>query len=347
MVASNALDDANNASDGSATITTGDALGNGATEELHRRSTRHAYRRHLTGLGLIANTQVAGVLNAGVGIGNSAAPTWPSGTAPRPTWPAQPQINTIDGAGGTLTAGRRSSNNGQPSRRPTPPTATRWSGTGDASRLAATRPRRPSTRTSTPSVDGPRHWCSAPRSASSATWGSASPTAALNLPVGNVSTNSAAADPDRAACDPAADITWPSSVVVAGQGSSTNASDGEACVCTGDATASGNISDTTLTQDIDLGVEGGLSIVPTIGGVLNAGFGFANSGFNLAVGNVSEQHGPRPPRRRTSIRRSPGSLLGAQIFIERRVGAKNSSDGTGKVGTRQRHGHRQPVHHGA
>ena len=66
-----------------------------------------------------------------------------------------------------------------------------------------------------------------------------------------------------------------------------NVSDGEACVCTGDAVASGNISSTTLLQDLELTVGTGALVVTEAGGVLNAGIGIASSGGNQATGNTS------------------------------------------------------------
>ena len=70
-------------------------------------------------------------------------------------------------------------------------------------------------------------------------------------------------------------------------GEATNTSDGEACVCTGNAVASGNISSTTLVQGLDLSVGSGAVVLTEAGGVLNAGLGLANSGLNLAIGNIS------------------------------------------------------------
>ena len=67
----------------------------------------------------------------------------------------------------------------------------------------------------------------------------------------------------------------------------TNTSDGEACICTGNAVASGNVSTTTLAQDLDLSTTSGFIVLTEVGGVLNAGLGLANTGVNTAVGNSS------------------------------------------------------------
>jgi hypothetical protein len=77
-------------------------------------------------------------------------------------------------------------------------------------------------------------------------------------------------------------------VTAANDGTATNVSDGDACVCTGDAVASGNVSSTTLIQDANLTVGSGLIVLTEAGGVLNAGVGLANTGLNMAVGNASE-----------------------------------------------------------
>jgi hypothetical protein len=77
--------------------------------------------------------------------------------------------------------------------------------------------------------------------------------------------------------------------IVGNSGVASNASDGEACVCTGNATASGNISDTRLAQDLTVGTDGGgLVVLPTVGIVANLGLGLADSGQNTSTGNSSD-----------------------------------------------------------
>jgi hypothetical protein len=116
------------------------------------------------------------------------------------------------------------------------------------------------------------------------------------------------------------------------QGHADNASDGEACVCTGNATASGNVSQTTLDQDLDQSTAGGLVLLTESGGVLNAGLGVANSGLNLALGNISTNSA-------NAVQTSTinDALLTTPITTGQVAnvggGTANSSDGAGKVGT--------------
>ncbi len=77
-------------------------------------------------------------------------------------------------------------------------------------------------------------------------------------------------------------------VTASNSATAANTSDGDACVCTGNAVASGNVSSTTLIQDMDLSTTSGFVILTEAGGVGNAGIGLANTGQNGAIGNSSE-----------------------------------------------------------
>ncbi|MDP1819150.1 MAG: hypothetical protein Q8K58_04575 [Acidimicrobiales bacterium] len=69
----------------------------------------------------------------------------------------------------------------------------------------------------------------------------------------------------------------------------TNHSDGHASITTGNATATGNESVTGIVQSADTGCDDGLNVVLQSAGVVNVGLAFANSGFNVALGNLSSQ----------------------------------------------------------
>jgi hypothetical protein len=77
-------------------------------------------------------------------------------------------------------------------------------------------------------------------------------------------------------------------------------------------------------------VEDGLSVVPTVGVVLNAGFGLANSGLNLALGNISTNQ--VTGIQTATVDPALTGLVLPQV-ISTSGAASNSSDGTGKVGT--------------
>jgi hypothetical protein len=158
----------------------------------------------------------------------------------------------------------------------------------------------------------------------------------LNLAVGNASSNAAAGTQASEVVSGVAtpiDPVIALGPVVAGNSATVgNASDGEACVCTGDATASGNISQTTLDQDLDLSTTNGTVVATEAGGVLNAGLGVANSGLNLGIGNISNNTATL-----TQTTTIDDALLGLPVVgpqvANNGGGATNTSAGTGKVGT--------------
>ena len=115
-----------------------------------------------------------------------------------------------------------------------------------------------------------------------------------NTAIGNTSQNSISPSvvvTDQTAVTVAVGSVVPSLVLgpvtAANDLSTTNASDGEACVCTGDAIASGNIADTELSQDLDANVGTGAVVLTQAGGILNLGQAVANTGQNQATGNNS------------------------------------------------------------
>ena len=115
-------------------------------------------------------------------------------------------------------------------------------------------------------------------------------------------------------------------------GEATNSSDGTACVCTGNAVASGNVSSTTLVQDLDTSVGTGAVILTETGGVLNEGVGLANSGLNLALGNISQNTASATQTSTINAALAGGGVFGPQI-AHNGGGATNAANGTGKVGT--------------
>jgi hypothetical protein len=121
--------------------------------------------------------------------------------------------------------------------------------------------------------------------------------------------------------------------IASNEGQAANTSDGQACVCTGDATASGNISTTNLVQDLDTSVGAGAIVLTEAAGVLNAGVGLANTGLNAALGNISQNLATTTQTNTIESGLPPaGGLVGPQI-VHSGGGATNASNGTGKVGT--------------
>ena len=112
-----------------------------------------------------------------------------------------------------------------------------------------------------------------------------------NDAIGNDSDNNADLEQDvDIASDNADEIDVIAGIITASNdGTASNASDGEANITTGKASAAGNRSQTVLAQNADGDIDGlGLKLNTQVGAVVNAGVGVANTGGNLAVGNTSE-----------------------------------------------------------
>jgi hypothetical protein len=162
----------------------------------------------------------------------------------------------------------------------------------------------------------------------------------LNAAVGNASSNVASTDLaqiagvgiDTAVGDPMPAFTALGPVVASASIDASNSSDGDACVCTGDATASGNISETTLDQELGLATTGGVVVATEAGGVLNLGIALANSGANLAIGNVSNSTATLD-----QLSDITDALVGLPVVGPQVASASgtiaNTSAGSGKVGT--------------
>ena len=154
----------------------------------------------------------------------------------------------------------------------------------------------------------------------------------VNSAVGNESTNTAtltqlsSINADNAG-------TIDGSSIASASGTASNESDGAACVCTGDANATGNIADTVMTQSLDLsvGAGGGLIVTPTVGVVLNLGLGVANSGLNEAIGNHSNN--TATTTQSSIIALAQGEEVDGTQIANNGGNASSSSAGTGKVGT--------------
>jgi hypothetical protein len=99
-----------------------------------------------------------------------------------------------------------------------------------------------------------------------------------------------------------------------------NSSDGTASIHTGDATGIGNMSSTAIAQDATGGDGAGLAVVLQDADVTNVGIGLANSGGNLALGNISDNLGGC-------------GQLALGFIANNTCDASNSSDGTASIVT--------------
>ena len=331
-------------SDGDATVNTGaaTATGNLSSTNLHQDPDSS-----VDGLGVVIGTQVAGVANVGVGVANSGLNLAIGNAAG--------QLDILQGPDSALSLEQEAligSNNNGPGAvvilAAGPVAATNQAnadnsndGSAKVGTGAATATGNASSTDLTQKQSGnvaEMGLVVGTQVAGVANIGVGVANSGLNAAVGNASSNqagvaqSSAIASDTVPAQPIAPIIALGPVVASNAGEVSNASDGEACVCTGDATASGNISQTTLGQDLDLSTTTGTVIVTEAGGVLNAGLGIANSGANLAVGNVSNNTAQLTQTSTINDALIGLPIVGPQI-ASTGGGASNTSDGVAKVGS--------------
>jgi hypothetical protein len=106
-----------------------------------------------------------------------------------------------------------------------------------------------------------------------------------NAAVGNASQNGALALQGSLALNGGGGDT-----VAANTATATNDSDGNASVATGDATAVGNVATNNVTQALTVNAPNAMGVIVLSdqnAGVANVGISIANTGLNLAIGNLS------------------------------------------------------------
>ena len=142
----------------------------------------------------------------------------------------------------------------------------------------------------------------------------------FNLAVGNASDNRVRNE-QRARSGDARDDS-----VAVNIGGGGNNSDGTAGITTGDAWAAGNVSDTVVSQALWADGNGGITVSDQDADVDNEGFGLANTGFNLAAGNVSDNRVRNFQRARTGDARDDSVAVNI-------AGGGNDSDGSAWIAT--------------
>ncbi len=318
-------------SDGKANIRTGgaQAQGNVSTTALDQ-----SQDGTVETLGLVVNTQAAGVVNAGVGVANSGLNAAVGNASTNGDSLGQlAQVGSGNGPGPVtiLGLGSITANNSGQANNTSDGTANVGTGGALASgNVSAT------TVTQHQTSDVKKLGLIVGTQAGGvANVGVGIANSGLNAAAGNLSTN--ASNATQVANFASANANPPAIAVVGplaanNSGEATNTSDGEACVCTGNAVASGNVSTTTLVQDLDLSVGSGAVVLTEAGGVLNAGLGLANSGLNLAIGNISNNTATSDQTSTINNGLPIGGIVGPQV-AHNGGGANNTSDGAGKVGS--------------
>ena len=321
---------ASNSSDGSAEVITGGAQGQGnvSSTSLSQNTTGH-----VDGNGAVINTQVGGVLNAGIGLANSGVNAAIGNASESESDLDQDVEIASDNAGDVdvLVLGQLVANNSGESSNTSDGHAKVKTGgalaTGNASATNLVQ-------NQDGAVDG-MGLVLGTQVGGVANVGLGIANSGVNAAVANASDNTSDADQDIDVIEDNAGAVNP--IIVGGlvannSGESSNTSDGEACVCTGNAVASGNVSSTTLIQDLDLSTGGGLVVLTATGGVLNAGLGIANSGLNLGLGNISDNTATADQDVEINDGLALNGINGPQV-ANNGGGATNNSAGTAVVGS--------------
>lgn len=150
----------------------------------------------------------------------------------------------------------------------------------------------------------------------------------LNLAAGNVSDNGADNDQTAIVRESGPGDLDAEDVVASNVGDTANRSNGSATIRTGCACAVGNNSLTNITQLSDANLDGtGFALVDQDADIENAGLGIANSGLNQGVGNssVNDADSDQVARVRQT---GAGSLTGEDVVANNVGGSVNDSDGT-------------------
>ena len=337
---------ASNSSDGTATIATGDAIGHRQRLQDHDRPDDRPDRPRPRRRSWPSSPTPAWA-------SPTAAATWPSATSPTTT----PTSRTSRPRSARATTRRRPRSSPAPSsppttaRRPTPPTA--------PPRSAPATPRPPATTARPGSTRAPPAPSTAPgfilntQVAAVHNVGLGVANTGVNLAVGNVSDNDADLEDQTAevASDndgDDGDVTVIAGIITAANnGTASNSSDGSASIATGNAEGRGQPrARPTSARPRTATISGLGGIINTqAADVVNAGVGVANSGLNVAVGNVSDNDADLDQRARIASDNGgdvdDSTVAGTFITATNNGTASNTSDGTANVNTGNADAHRQ------
>jgi hypothetical protein len=317
--------EASNTSDGTATITTGTAVGNG---NVSTTSIDQGTNAAGDGLGLALSVQNAGVINVGIGIGNSggneAHGNWSDNTATLGEQASDVHV-TDD-----LTAGVVTAHNGASVTNDSDGTATittgAASGTGNHSGSVVKQ-------TTDAEVDG-LGVIVHPQTATVDNVGIGVGDSGRNYAIGNDSTSLAFNDGLRAEVligNDANDDLTVGTLTAATAGEAANTSDGTATITSGAADGVGNLSETQLNQTADAAIDGaGLVVEPQTAAVRNLGVGVGLTGDNTAIGNQSDGFAGFAGR---STIDGDGSLVAGTLTVANSAQGENNSDGTATITT--------------
>jgi len=321
----------NNTSNGKADITTGAAksVGNASTANLNQTSDANLDS------GFVLNDQTAVELDLGVGISNSGVNLAVGNVSNNTSTSDQDASVTEDAAGdvnaddvvAANTTNAINNSNGDASVTTGAADATGNKSTSTLNQVADT------------DITG-NGFVINDQSATVANLGLGIANSGINAAIGNGSINSTVDSQTSEVSEAAAGDLNADDVVASNTLNNNINSDGSGSVTTGAATAVGNDSDHTVVvnqiSDSDIGGTGFI-LADQDATVVNAGLGIANSGVNLAIGNISQNTVgtlATPVEQNASVTEDAGGDFNAEDVVSANTATSNStSDGTGTIKT--------------
>ncbi|MBA2609952.1 MAG: S-layer family protein [Actinobacteria bacterium] len=318
--------------DGSASITTGDAIATGNISTSHLNQVSDA---SIDGSGFVLTDQEAVEVNNGVGIANSGLNSATGNDSTNSTDLDQDAAVSENGGGniGALlapsdvvsanTSASNTSSNGSASI-----TTGHACATGNQSTTTLNQ-------VSDANISG-SGFLLADQDADVSNTGVGIANSGINFATGNDADTSNTLDQDSAVTEGGAGDLLADDVVAANTATNSSNSDGDASITTGDALAIGNDSahTTVLNQVVDANIDGsGFVLSDQDAEVDNTGVGIANSGVNFAVGNTSTNTIDDPSQTATVAQGGGGAFTADDVVAANTVNAANNSDGSASIHT--------------
>jgi len=171
------------------------------------------------------------------------------------------------------------------------------------------------------------------QTATDVNFGAALANSGVNLAVGNVSANTATSRQNARVRETNGGDINADDIVAANNASNTNNSNGSASIETGATNATGNKSSDTINQSANTNITGnGFALVDQTATVVNVGLAAANSGINLAVGNVSQNTSASRQNARVS-EANGGDLNADDVVVSNTSDGGSTSDGHASIRT--------------
>ncbi len=322
MVASNDAVASTN-SNGSAEIWTGSAsaIGNdsGSTTNISQSS-------DVNGAGFALVDQSASSVNVGIAVANTGL-NLAVGNVSRNRAVATQRAVVIETGAGNINADDLVASNNATADATSDGSAKIVSGSASAVGNAAT------TNISQSSNFDGKHFTLVDQSATGVNVGIAAANSGLNVAVGNASFNWALSNQTARVSESGAGSLNADDVVAANTAETATNSNGSASITTGAAGAWGNASTTNISQVADTNVSGsGFSLNDQVAGVVNIGAGIANSGGNIAVGNIS-QNTTLPNQVARVQETGAGNLNADDVVAANTLITSNDSNGSASINT--------------